>query len=103
MSAAQWETIDALVAERDPHCRGVVLLGLGAEIDALARGFRDARASRTCRGFAVGRTIFQDASKRWLAGSVDDAELKRAIRAGFDRLIDAWRDARGHDAKRLAR
>ena len=103
MSAAQWETIDALVAERERNCRGVVRLGLGAELDALARGFRDARASRTCRGFAVGRTIFQDASKRWLAGSVDDAELKRAIRAGFDRLIDAWRDARGHDAKRLAR
>ena len=46
-AAAEWPAIDALIAERDPYCRGVVLLGLSAPIDALARGFADAAASRT--------------------------------------------------------
>ena len=94
MAPAQWQAIDALIAERDPHCRGVVLLGLNASVDTLAAGFRDARASTTCRGFAVGRTIFSEPSGAWLAGTIDDAELKRRVRATYEALIDAWRAVR---------
>jgi 5-dehydro-2-deoxygluconokinase len=94
MSPAQWHAIDALIAERDPHCRGVVLLGLNATIETLASGFRDAQASRSCRGFAVGRTIFQAPSQAWLANEIDDAELKRRVRGNFETLIKVWRDAR---------
>jgi 5-dehydro-2-deoxygluconokinase len=90
MDAAQWRAIDAVIAERDPHCRGVLLLGQGASVDALADAFRDARNSATCRGFAVGRTVFQEPSVQWLAGEIGDAALKRAIRANFEALIDAW-------------
>ena len=97
MSAAQWHAIDALIEERDPHCRGVVLLGLDASVDALAAGFRDARNSRSCRGFAVGRTIFRDPAAAWLAGGIDDAELKQQVRANFEALIGAWRAARAKD------
>ena len=103
MKAAQWQAIDALVAERDPYCRGIVLLGLNASVDALASGFRDASASSICRGFAVGRTIFHEPSRRWLAGSIGDEELKAAIGANFVRLIAAWGDARRVDAKVNAR
>ena len=94
MSPAQWQAIDALIAERDPYCRGVVVLGQSATIDALRAGFGSARASETCRGFAVGRTIFEDPSRRWLAGAIDDAALIREVRANFEMLIDAWRTAR---------
>ena len=62
--------------------------------DVLAAGFRDAAASAMCRGFAVGRTIFQDPAQRWLEGAVDDATLKQAIRVNFEGLIDAWQSAR---------
>jgi 5-dehydro-2-deoxygluconokinase len=103
MTASQWQAIDALIAERDPHCRGVVLLGLNASVDVLSAGFRDARASTACRGFAVGRTIFYDPARRWLAGALDDAQLRRAIGATFQQLIDAWRDARSMEAKRPER
>jgi 5-dehydro-2-deoxygluconokinase len=89
-SAAEWPGIDALIAERDPYCRGVLLLGLNAPIDALARGFADAARSRACRGFAVGRTIFQDPARAWLAGAIDDAGLVAGIRKNFESLIDAW-------------
>jgi len=98
MPAAQWQAVDALIAERDPHCRGVVLLGLNASMDALAEGFRDARASRSCRGFAVGRTVFQPPSGAWLSPTIDDAELKRQVRANFESLIGAWRAARAKGA-----
>src|SRR5438552_5331010 len=94
MSAAQWRALDALIAERDRHCRGVVILGLNASEEELARDFREANASTTCRGFAVGRTIFLEPSRAWLAGEIDDAELKRSVRGRFEGLIRVWQEAR---------
>jgi 5-dehydro-2-deoxygluconokinase len=94
MSAQQWQAIDGLIAERDPYCRGVVVLGQSATIDELRAGFRAARESTTCRGFAVGRTIFEEPSRRWLAGTIDDETLIREVRSKFEKLIDAWRAAR---------
>jgi 5-dehydro-2-deoxygluconokinase len=94
MSAQQWQAIDALVHERDPYCRGVVLLGLNAPIAALADSFEQASASSTCRGFMVGRTIFQEPSRRWLAGELDDAGLIAAVRANFEQLISLWQRTR---------
>ena len=94
MSGPQWQAIDALIAERDPACRGVVLLGLSAAVEQLCDGFKAAAASATCRGFTVGRTIFHEPSHAWLAGSIDDAELIARVRRTFETLIDAWRAAR---------
>jgi 5-dehydro-2-deoxygluconokinase len=94
MPAEQWRAIDALIAERDPYCRGVVLLGLSASVEKLAAGFREARASASCRGFAVGRSIFLEPSRHWLAGEIDDAILVERVRATFERLIGAWREVR---------
>lgn len=94
MGAAEWRAIDALVAERDPYCRGVLVLGQAADVATLAQGFRDARDSATCRGFAVGRTIFEAPARAWLAGEIDDARLKAGLRETFEALIDAWNDAR---------
>lgn len=94
MSAAQWQAVDALLAERDPYCRGVVLLGLHASLDVLRQGFADAAASRSCRGFMVGRTLFHEPSQRWLAGELDDAGLIAAARGNFETLIDIWRSRR---------
>lgn len=94
MSAQQWHAIDALIAERDPACRGVVLLGLSAAVDQLCDGFKAAAASSTCRGFTVGRTIFHEPSHAWLANQIGDDELIARVRRTFETLIDAWRNAR---------
>ena len=93
-ASESWPALDALIDERDPHCRGVVLLGLNAPIDELARGFADAAGSRACRGFAVGRTIFGEPARAWLANAVDDDGLVAGVRTNFEALIDAWRSAR---------
>ncbi len=95
LPAAQWTAIDALIGERDPHCRGVVVLGLNAPVEELVAGFRDARAAKRCRGFAVGRTIFHEPARQWLAGTIDDRALIDAVRATYEALIHAWRAARG--------
>lgn len=93
-SAAVYRQLDALITERDPYCHGVVLLGLNAPVEALAEGFRQAGASQVCRGFAVGRTIFQEPSRAWLAGEIDDETLIARVQATFEFLIKSWREAR---------
>ena len=87
--------MDALIAERDPWCRGVVILGLKASVEQLAVAFRDAAGSRSCRGFVVGRTIAHEPARAWLAGEIDDAALVAQVLANFAALARAWRDARG--------
>ncbi len=93
-TASEWTAIDALIAGRDPYCRGVLLLGLNAPADELARGFADARGSASCRGFAVGRTIFHEPARAWLEGTTDDATLIAGIRLNFEALIAAWQGVR---------
>lgn len=101
-TAGEWPAIDALIAERDPYCRGVVLLGLNAPLAQLAGGFADAQQSRCCRGFAVGRTIFQEPARDWLAGKSDDAALIAAVRRNYEELIDTWMALRANPAGRAA-
>jgi 5-dehydro-2-deoxygluconokinase len=92
--AAVWRQLDELIQARDPYCRGVVMLGLNAPVDELAEGFRQAGDSSVCRGFAVGRTIFQEPSRAWLAGELYDEALIDRVQSTFERLIGAWREAR---------
>lgn len=103
MDAQQWQAVDALVAERDPYCRGVVLLGLSAGVEQLSEGFRAAAASKTCKGFTVGRTIFHEPSRAWLAGEIDDAQAIASVRATFETLIGAWRAAHAEPSPAMAR
>lgn len=93
MSAVQWRAIDALIEARDPDCRGVLLLGLDAPIAELSATFVEARASRVCRGFAVGRTIFREPSRQWLAGEIGDQDLVVKARGNFEALIRAWQQS----------
>lgn len=98
LSAQMWRQIDALIQARDPYCRGVVLLGLNAPAEILREGFRAARASKTCRGFTVGRTIFYEPSRKWFQGELDDEGVKREVAANFVELIQAWREESGRAA-----
>ena len=93
-TAEVWQQLDELILERDPYCRGVVLLGLNAPVETLANGFKQARHSSSCRGFAVGRTIFQEPSRAWMAGEIDDATLISRVQSTFVFLIESWREAR---------
>ncbi len=86
--------VDALIEERDPYCRGVLLLGLAANADTLAPDSRSAREPDLPR--LRGRPHdLPRARRKWLAGDIDDAALVREVRANFEALIRAWHVARG--------
>jgi 5-dehydro-2-deoxygluconokinase len=93
MSAAGWDALGDLVAQRDPHCRGVVILGLNQPLAALADGFTRARHP-IVKGFMVGRSLWAEPALAWLKGEIDDAGLQARAAENFAMLVDAWRGAR---------
>jgi 5-dehydro-2-deoxygluconokinase len=90
MSADGWTALAALVAERDPHCRGAVILGLNQPLQYLADSFAHA-TNPIVKGFMVGRTLWVDASLRWFKGEIDDATFIRDVAQNFATLVDAWK------------
>ena len=93
MAAESWAAFAGLVAERDPQCRGAVILGLNQPVEALVRGFA-AATHPIVKGFMVGRTIWGDASRAWLQGEIDDVALIGQVAGRFGQLVDAWRSTR---------
>ena len=94
-SAAAWAAIDGVIAARDPLCRGVVLLGLEAPQEQLEQGFRAASTAKSVKGFAVGRTIFAEAAKGWLAGTMNDEQAVDDMARKFEALTTIWQRVGG--------
>lgn len=92
--ARTWDRITAVIAEHDPHCRGVLLLGLEASEADLSAGFRAAADQPACKGFAVGRSLFAEAAAGWFAGTLDDDAVVADVASRYQRLIHLWCDAR---------
>ena len=78
----------------DPHCRGVVLLGLSAPKEELIRGFANAARAGIVKGFAVGRTIFNEPAARWFRGEIDDGGAVDEMASALSSLVEAWRHAK---------
>jgi 5-dehydro-2-deoxygluconokinase len=92
---AAWREIEVAIAENDPLCRGVVLLGLSAPEAELLASFEVVAPFPIVKGFAVGRTIFYDVAREWLANRIDDEAAVAALVGKFKVLVDAWRRLRG--------
>jgi 5-dehydro-2-deoxygluconokinase len=90
MASSSWAALAELIAERDPHCRGAVILGLNQPIEALAAAFGQARHP-IVKGFMVGRTIWGEASAAWLAGAIGDDALVQRVAERYGALAQAWR------------
>lgn len=93
-SHAAWEKVCAAINENDPNTRGIVVLGLEAPEVELAASFKVAADFPLVKGFAVGRTIFAQAARDWLAGTITDAQAIEEMRARYQRLCGIWDNAR---------
>lgn len=93
MAEPSWAALAALIAERDPQCRGAVILGLNQPLETLAAAFAHARHP-IVKGFMVGRTIWGEACTAWLRGEIDDDALVQRCSERYGALIRAWRQSR---------
>lgn len=86
-----WAALEAVLAARDPYCRGAVILGLNQPLQYLADSFAQA-CNPVVKGFMVGRTLWADASSRWFKGELSDAAFIAEVAANFAVLVEAWRN-----------
>ncbi|CAN5123356.1 5-dehydro-2-deoxygluconokinase [soil metagenome] len=93
-SHGAWAATERTILANDPLCRGVVLLGLSTPEAELIATFQAAAAVPIVKGFAVGRTIFADAAREWLAGRIDDEAAIADLARRFAVLVEAWRAAK---------
>ncbi|MCL6331955.1 5-dehydro-2-deoxygluconokinase [Pectobacterium carotovorum subsp. carotovorum] len=91
LSSEGWAQLTPLLAQRDPYCRGVVILGLDAPLETLQQGFSTAVGFPIVKGFAVGRTLFAQPAQKWLRNEIDDAELIEQVKHNYLQLIAVWR------------
>nr|WP_315185609.1 5-dehydro-2-deoxygluconokinase [uncultured Albidiferax sp.] len=91
MQPQGWTDLAALVAERDPYCRGAVILGLNQPLQLLADSFAQA-TNPIVKGFMVGRTLWAEASLQWFKNEIDDTGFKNTVARNFVTLVDAWRN-----------
>ncbi|MEM1361830.1 MAG: 5-dehydro-2-deoxygluconokinase [Pseudomonadota bacterium] len=91
--AAWAKTVDAILGN-DRYSRGIVILGLAAEEAALAESFAVAAKYDLVKGFAVGRTIFGEAAKRYFAGDISEAVAIQDMAEKYQRLCTIWEEAR---------
>jgi 5-dehydro-2-deoxygluconokinase len=89
-----WTALETVISKNDADCCGVLLLGLEAPEEELAKSFRVASQAKLVKGFAVGRTLFAGPSTEWLSGKIGDEQLVEQVSAAFSRLASAWRSAR---------
>lgn len=92
--AKTWRNIADVIGHYDPHCRGVLLLGLDAPEEEFKKSFALAAEQPICKGFAIGRTIFGAAAEEWFAGRINDDEAVRRMAEIYGRLADIWRKFR---------
>ncbi len=89
-SEAAWQRIAEVIEHHDPHCRGVLLLGLDAPEAELEASLARAARQEVCKGFAIGRTIFGEPARAWFEGEIDDATAIARMAESYRRLIQAW-------------
>ncbi|WP_186389719.1 5-dehydro-2-deoxygluconokinase [Stappia sp. TSB10P1A] len=99
VSAAAWAATCAAISENDPYVRGIVVLGLDAPLEELEASFAEAARFPLVKGFAVGRTIFFEAARGWLSGTLDDEGAIALMASKYQILCAAWDRARAADGR----
>lgn len=91
---AAWQAAIDAIERNDPRTRGIVVLGLDAPQGELAESFALAARQPLVKGFAVGRTIFGDVARDWMAGHITGDEAVGRMSDNYARLCAVWDEAR---------
>ncbi|CAA9453374.1 MAG: 5-keto-2-deoxygluconokinase / uncharacterized domain [uncultured Rubrobacteraceae bacterium] len=96
---AVWARIGDVVREHDPYCAGLLVLGQAMEEERLAESFAAAASEPLCRGFAIGRSIYGEPGRRWLAGETDDEGLVSSVAERYGRMNALWQNRNARPAR----
>ena len=90
-----WAAAIAATKHTPRHTQPVfIVLGRNAPVATVEGWLRDAAPHDEAAGFAVGRTVFYEPLKRYVAGKVTKEIAARQIAAQFRHFAGVWRDAK---------
>ena len=89
-----WQLVSDILFSHDPHCQGVLLLGLSAPMEIVKESFTIASKYEICKGFTVGRTLFYEPAKQWMQQQINDQEFVWSVADNYIELIEAWHDCK---------
>ena len=89
-----WTEITATINKNDPNIRGILILGLGGSVQKLKLSFRTLSKFSLIKGFAIGRTIFQEVAESWMIENITDKEALAKIVQNYTMLCKAWEEIR---------
>ena len=89
-SKETWQELERLIISNDPHCRGIVILGLNKPIESFKQEFSSNKDCSLVKGFAIGRTVFYQPLLDYLEKKIDKDTCVRQIAANYEVLIDFW-------------
>ena len=90
----EWSAICDAVKANDPWCRGIVILGLSKPCEELASSFDCATRFPLVKGFAVGRSIFDQPLREWMQNNISDDEAINQMASNFSTLVNSWERAK---------
>jgi len=90
----QWRSTGICIRDRDPQCRGILVLGLDSRDEGLKEAFAAAAEEPLVKGFAVGRFIFWAVAEEWFASRIGDAAAVTLVAERYRHVCDLWRAAR---------
>jgi len=94
--AQAWKRLGDIVRARDPHCRGIIILGQEVSDNELRLAFDSAADEALVRGFAIGRTIFWGPAEEWFAGTINDEAAIAKVAENYARVTKLWQARRKH-------
>ncbi len=86
----QWTEIARIVRKYDPHCAGVIVLGLDQPLAELTPKLKFAKDSGIGVGFAIGRSIWRRPAEQWFAKEIDDRHAIALIESAFNSVVSTW-------------
>ena len=85
-----WQEASEIVQEYDPFCQGIIILGKEVKADKLAKIFESASRCEMVKGFAIGRTIFDEPATKWFHDSLSSQAAVTMMTQTFQTLLAAW-------------
>lgn len=88
-----WESMQRVIDENDPYCRGIILSSHHASFEHLSKMFEMIAKQKYCKGYAIAKPLFQHPIEQWLAQKISDQALIEIVSANFTKSIELWKKA----------
>ncbi len=92
LSADDWCGVERVLDDAGSAAQ-IIILGGGKPLHALGEVFRVAAGFPRAAGFAVGRSVFEDATKAFFAGTAGHDAVVDQVAERYGMLVDQWHSA----------